>query len=111
MAFSSPQNDQLAQIVTLLETDFKPSRLFLYGSRVQGKHRPDSDFDFVMVVPQFDKKDRYSAMAEIAAKFWQKLNVDVQVWIYSQAEFDDWKDEFSSIPETALNTGKEITLG
>jgi hypothetical protein len=35
----------------------------------------------------------------------------VQVWIYSEAEFNDWKDEFSSIPETALNTGKEIELG
>ncbi len=39
-----------------------------------------------------------------------KLGVDVQVWTYSEEYFNDWKDEFSSMPETAVNAGKEIDL-
>ena len=104
-------NSYLAEIVSTIKADYKPTRLILYGSRANGTARPDSDYDFVMVLPEFDKKKRYDLMTEISAKFLKLYNVEVQVWTYSQADFDDWKDEFSSIPETALNTGKEIELG
>ena len=102
---------KLFQITERLKKDYKPLRLFLYGSRANGTNRPDSDYDFVMVLPQFDKALRYQTMSDISKKFWSELNVEVQVWCYSEEEFHDWKDEFSSIPETALNTGKEIPLG
>lgn len=106
------RNDEfLEKIVDVLKSEFRPTRLFLYGSRAQGTHRPDSDYDFVMVLPQFDRALRYQTMSEISKKFWKDFDVEVQVWCYSEEEFDDWKDEFSSIPETALNTGKEIPLG
>jgi predicted nucleotidyltransferase len=101
----------LNQIVGFLKTNFRVLRLFLYGSRASQTNRPDSDYDFVLVVPEFNKKDRYKVMSEISSQLLHKLGVEVQVWVYSQQEFDDWKDEFSSIPETALNTGKEINLG
>jgi len=105
------ENLILEKIVQSLKQEFRPTRLFLYGSRANGNHRDDSDFDFVLVVPNFDKNQRHNAMSEISKKLWQELNVEVQVWIYSEKDFNDWKDEFSSIPETALNTGKEIELG
>ncbi|NJL26259.1 MAG: hypothetical protein HC902_14650 [Calothrix sp. SM1_5_4] len=50
-------------------------------------------------------------MSEISSKFFRELDVEVQIWIYSEEDFEDWKDEFSSIPETALNTGREIDIG
>ena len=108
---TSVQDPNLEKIINRLRHDFKPLRLILYGSRAQGTHRADSDYDFVMVVPQFDKKNRYDVMDKIMSKFRHEQKIDVQVWIYSEADFNDWKDEFSSIPETALNTGKEIELG
>jgi len=40
----------------------------------------------------------------------EKCQISADVFFYSQEEFDDWKDELSSIPETALNTGIEIKL-
>jgi predicted nucleotidyltransferase len=104
-------DNKLETIVTALKKQFNPTRLFLYGSRASGTNRPDSDYDFVLVLPKFDSKNRYAIMSQISSKFFQELDVEVQVWIYSQEDFDDWKDEFSSIPETALNTGREIELG
>ena len=107
-----PQTDPLLpKIIASLKKDLNLIRLFLYGSRAGGNARPDSDYDFVAVVPEFDSSRRYEMMSKISSQFWQELDVEVQVWIYSQTEFNDWKDEFSSIPETALNTGIEVTLG
>lgn len=102
---------KLQQIITSLKNEFHPTRLFLYGSRANGTHRPDSDYDFVLVVPEFDSQQRYEVMSQISSKFWKELDVEVQVWIYSESDFSDWKDEFSSIAETALNTGREVELG
>lgn len=50
-------------------------------------------------------------MSKISLKMWQEFDVEIQVWVYSDEQFEDWKDEFSSIPETALNTGIEVDLG
>jgi hypothetical protein len=50
-------------------------------------------------------------MSKVQSQLRRELGVDVQVWVYSETEFNDWKDEFSSIPETVLNTRKEIELG
>lgn len=107
---ATTQDSKIEQIVEALKREFRPSRLFLYGSRANGNARPDSDYDFVMILSEFDG-DRYSVMREIFSKFWETLNVAVQVWVYSEEEFKFRKDDFGSIPETAMNTGKEIDLG
>jgi predicted nucleotidyltransferase len=101
----------LSEIIDTLKKGFNPTRLILYGSRTNGTARPDSDYDFVMVLPQFDAKNRYAIMSQISSMCRSKFGVPVQVWVYSVADFNDWKDEFSSIPETALNTGIEVDLG
>ena len=108
---SAASDQLLAKIIETLKKELSPTRLFLYGSRANGSSRPDSDYDFVVVIPEFDAKNRYSLMSQISSKCRAHFDVTVQVWVYSQADFDDWKDEFSSIPETALNTGIEVELG
>lgn len=107
---TSLSDPNLKIITDRLKAEFQPVRLFLYGSRSNETHRPDSDYDFVMVLSSFDKNNRYDFQSKIKDMF-RTNNIDVQVWAYSEEEFNDWKDEFSSIPETALNTGKEINLG
>ena len=104
-------DEKLNAIVVALKQQFRPTRVLLYRSRANGTNRRDSDYDFVLVVPKFDAKNRYDVMSEIASKFFREFDAEVQVWIYSEEDFEDWKDEFSSIPETALNTGREIDLG
>lgn len=92
-----------------LKAEYKPVRLFLFGSRANGTAKKDSDYDFVMVVPD-PKKSSIDEMAKARELIYQKHKVPADIFIYSEKEFEDWKDEFSSIPETALNTGKELEL-
>lgn len=101
---------KLDQIVKVLKAEFKPSRLFLFGSRANGTARSDSDYDFVLVVPG-NRKSRIDNMARARHLLHQKCNISADVFIYSKQEFDEWKNELSSIPETAMNTGKEFDLG
>lgn len=102
------QDEKLKTAVQALKSEFKPSRLILFGSRANGTANRNSDYDFVMVVHgtndnQWDEISR-------ARNLLVKVGVDADVFIYSQAEFDEWKDEFSSIPEVASSTGYEISL-
>ena len=101
---------KLDQIVKTLKEEFKPSRMFIFGSRANGTHRKDSDYDFVLVVPG-DRKSRVTNLTRASELLSDKFGVSADVFVYSQREFDEWKDELSSIPETALNTGREIDLG
>lgn len=97
------------QIKETLKDEFNPSRLFIFGSRANGTAKKESDFDFVMVVPGKGKTS-VNKMSRARDLIWDKHRVPADIFIYSEKEFKDWKDELNSIPETALNTGIEIDL-
>lgn len=105
----SAQDKTLKLIVAALAKEFNPLRLFLFGSRALGTHRKDSDYDFVVVVKN-KKGSRIDNMIR-ASKILAPLNIRADVFVYSEKEFNEWKNELSSIPETAMNTGKELALG
>ena len=102
-------DQKLDQIVEVLKNEFKPQRMFLFGSRANGNAQPDSDYDIVLVVLKL--RSRHSAEVKAHSLVLNTCGISADIFIYDQADFDDWKDELSSIPETALNTGREIDLG
>ena len=104
------KDKKLQEITAVLKKELRPTRLFLFGSRSNGTHKADSDYDFVVVTKR-PKKDHIGQMSDARDILREKCGVSADVFIYSQKEFDEWKDELSSIPETALNTGIEIDLG
>lgn len=103
------QDEKLKRAVAALKREFNPMRLFLFGSRASGQATEDSDYDFVVVV-----KDtgigRLDNMAKARKLLHAEADISADVFVYPELEFEEWKDEFSSIPETAMNTGVEISL-
>jgi predicted nucleotidyltransferase len=97
------------EIKDRLVRKFNPKKMYLFGSRALGTAKAGSDYDFVLVV-QDRKTDGTTAWFDTTDLFTD-LSVKVDCFVYTEAEFENWKDEFSSIPETARNTGLEITLG
>jgi len=100
----------LQKIVALLKKEFKPSRLYLFGSRANGNAKKESDYDFVMVLPKF-RGDRMVAWERCHDLIYEQFGILVDVFTYSDSEFNKYKSEFSSIPETAASTGQELDLG
>lgn len=104
------KDPKLTKIVEILKKEFGPKRLFLFGSRASGTARDDSDYDFVVVVEE-TSKNRFENMG-LANQALRSAGISaaVEAFVYDQSEFDEWKSELSSIPETAVNTGAEIDL-
>ncbi|MFN8847837.1 MAG: hypothetical protein ACK5V3_07175 [Bdellovibrionales bacterium] len=69
-----------------------------------------SDYDFVLVVPG-NTKSRLSNLSKASDLHFEKFKISADDFVYSEKEFNEWKDELNSIPETALNTGRELDLG
>jgi len=107
---SQYHDEKLKLIVEVLKDEFAPKRIFLFGSRSNGSSRSDSDYDFVIVVEKTDRT-RIENMGIARQAIRSAVGVSADVFVYDQFEFDEWKNEFSSIPETALTMGQELSLG
>ena len=77
---ASKRDSKLKKIVEALKKEFKPSRMFLFGSRADGTFGRDSDYDFVLVVPH-TKKSRIDNM--VRAEEAVKKEVDARLDVFA----------------------------
>ncbi len=102
------KDPEFHNIVAKLKAEFLPQKMFLFGSRASVNFRENSDYDFVIVVDKTEKTRIENLIR--ASELFAKTNISVDVFVYPVDEFNDWKEEFNSIPELALNTGIEVDL-
>lgn len=103
------EDDQLKIILSKLIPEFNPVKIYLFGSRVNGNARPDSDYDLFLIIKE-SKLSRHERMVQALRLLWgSKVRADI--FIYTEDEFNDWKDEFSSIPHTVATEGLELEIG
>lgn len=98
----------LEKITKVLRKKFHPSRLFFFGPAANSDH-PGTEYDFVLVTKK-SRDDYLSQMKKSRELIERKCGVHVEIFIYSEKEFDEWAKHFSSTPERALHTGIEIDL-
>lgn len=73
-----------------LKNHFKVSRLILFGSRARGDNFVTSDYDFILVSPEFLGKP-FTRRASQLYKFWQST-CDLEVLCYTPEEWQRLKD-------------------
>ena len=108
--WSAIQDHKIEIILEALKKEFNPLRVFMFGSQVTDKATSDSDYDFVVVVKE-TAFSRIENMRKARAIIRQVAQVSADVFVYGETEFNEYKNELSSIPETALNLGQELGLG
>ena len=102
------EDQLLKQILDRLVPAFQPSKVVLFGSRAKGTAKKDSDYDFIFVVK---KKDKLSGeMMLQASDLARDLGVVVEVFFFTEAEYQDQMNNFGSIPETATFEGQKVLL-
>ena len=103
------EDDNLKIILDKLIPEFNPVKIYLFGSRAAGNAKPDSDYDLFLIIKE-SKLSRHERMVKALKLLWG-CGVSADVFIYTEEEFNDWKDEFSSIPHTVATEGLELEIG
>lgn len=94
-----PPKELIARLVARLD----PTRIYLFGSRAEGRARPDSDFDFLVVMPNDAPSERLTIDFAYEAKCG--LGIAADVIPCTEAEFEAEKDEIGSLCRLAHRRG------
>ncbi len=96
----------LDEIVARLAEALHPERIYLFGSYAYGTPHPDSDLDFLVVVPD-DAGDRW----ELAGQGWialRGLAVPVDLVVFHHHDMERWASVRSSLPYAVARKGKLV---
>ena len=92
------------EIVKRLANLYHPERIYLFGSSARGDAGPDSDYDFMVVVPDDTPPEIRDTKAVFQVLFDIQAPIDVLVW--TRREFDKRLHLRVSFPSTIVAEGK-----
>jgi predicted nucleotidyltransferase len=98
------QDPVLAEIVRRLVEAYQPERLYLFGSKARDDSGPDSDYDFLLVVPDEAASERQDSTLAYRVLRGTGIGADVIVWRHSR--FEARRHVVTSLPATVLREGK-----
>jgi predicted nucleotidyltransferase len=83
---------------------FRPERIYLFGSTARGEASPDSDLDFLVVVPDETPSRRFWDVYKETAG----LDIPVDVKVIRRRDFEARRDWLMSLAAIALREGKVL---
>ena len=93
------------EIIQRIVATAQPDKVVLFGSRVRGDARPDSDFDILVIQESNDPGYRRDAALYLALA---GLNAPVDVITYTPEEVRDCSAVPQAFLTTALREGKVV---
>ncbi len=107
MQTSLLQNDKnLTEIVQKLKDHFNPLKTYLFGSRANGTANSESDYDLFLIIKD-SAQTKIERMQEANQVLWGR-SVSVDVFIYTEAEFNSLNSDINSIANTVSVEGLEL---
>ncbi len=94
----------LDEVVGRLVEALGPEQVYLFGSRARGDNQPDSDYDFMVIVPQSDLPPHRRAQQAHRALGDIRVAADILVW--TRQEFDHFLPVPGSLAATVLREGR-----
>lgn len=100
----------LPRLVARIVEALHPVQVWLFGSRAQGAARPDSDWDFMAILPD-DAPEHDLDMCSV----WQRLRdlrlQRVEIFTMTRSDFDEWKRSLGTLAEIVASTGVVVHGG
>lgn len=93
------------RFVKRLRTHYKVEKVILFGSRARNDHLKTSDFDFIIVSPDFEGVHFTKRMSSIY-EYWDE-QYDIEPLCYTPEEFEEKKKEIGIVSK-AVKEGIEI---
>lgn len=99
----------LHQLVETIVREVAPETIILFGSRARGDARPDSDVDLLVVErePFSPQRSRRKEAARLYMAL-RGLPVSKDILLYSQDEFDHWKNSLNHVAGRAHREGRVL---
>jgi uncharacterized protein len=95
---------RLAEAVRRLRDAYAPLRIYLFGSKARGDDGPDSDYDFLVVVPDHAPADARSS--QLGYRALRGTGIAADVVVCSQGYFEARTHLQASLPGTVLREGR-----
>ena len=92
----------VAEFARKLRERYRVSALILFGSRAEGKGATDSDYDFVVVSPDFHGVPFLKRLPDLY-ELWQ-ADVGIDILCYTPGEFETLRSQ-PTIVRDASNNG------
>lgn len=94
----------LDEAVRRLVDALRPEQIYLFGSRARGDYQADSDYDFMVIVPESDLLPHRRAQLAHRALRGVRAPADILVW--TRQEFDRFLPVPGSLAATVLREGR-----
>lgn len=88
-------------------TELNPEKIILFGSYASGIPTSESDLDLLVIVKESDLPRRKRAV-KIRRDILDSHNFSKDILVYTQNEFDEWKNIKFSFINQVISTGKTI---
>jgi predicted nucleotidyltransferase len=110
MKESSPVRTQrdklLGEIVERLVRNYRPDRIYLFGSMARGEAGADSDYDILLVMPDDSPPELLRPTRAYEALWGLPTAIDVHVW--PRSKFESRLHLKASLPATVIREGREL---
>jgi predicted nucleotidyltransferase len=103
IAMAENRDDVISEVVRRLVEHYRPERIYLFGSSARGEARPDSDLDFLVVLPDNTPRERL-----FDGSVYQRLRgipFAVDVIPFRRRTFEERSGWLMSLPAIALREG------
>jgi predicted nucleotidyltransferase len=94
----------LREATAKLVAEFRPEKIYLFGSRAWGEPTEDSDYDFMVIVADSDEP-RHKRAAR-AYEALSGLGVPKDVLVKTRAEFEKYLGVYASLEAQVLEQGR-----
>ena len=98
-------NKKIKSFAKVIKNKFDVDKIILFGSRVKGTYRQDSDYDFILVSKHF-KDMKFTDRISRVYPYW-KYNDSIEPLCYTPEEFNKLKKQVTIVRE-AVREGIEI---
>jgi len=95
------------EIIDKIAMNYKPNQILLFGSFANGNHNKDSDLDLFII--KNTVKSPFNRTKEVY-KLLRGSKVPVDVFVYTQEEFDKYKEIPSTVENEVFKRGKIVYM-
>lgn len=96
------KDKKLKEIIHTIASKAKPEKIYLFGSRANGKVRKDSDYDILVV--KKTRRSKHNQVVDIY-KLFELRDFALDVLVYTPKEVEEWKYATASFIHHILKTG------